>query len=86
MITFDPKYKPITYNTIYNNLYAQDSITYDNNAEAYPCLKIYVNGTINRTYKLNASNLESGGFNLQIHPSNSNINFYTFRTYDKALS
>lgn len=85
-ITFDPNYKPSTYLNLYDKFLSVDDITYSKNAEAYPCLKIYVNGTINRTIRLTSDDLESDGFNLQIHPSNSNINFYAFKTYDKALS
>lgn len=87
IITFDPNYIPNTYNTVYNQLYSVDNITYDKNAVAYPCLKIYINGVINRTIKLNSEDLAvDGSFKLQIHPTNSNINFYGFRTYDKALN
>lgn len=85
LITFDPDYKPDTYINIYDQLYAEDNIKYSNTAKAYPCLKIYVNGVINRTIMINANDLGSD-FNLQIHPNSSNINFYTFRTYEKALS
>ena len=86
IITFDPNYKPDTYNTIYNQLYSEGDINYDTHAIAYPCLKIYIDGVINRTISLKSEDLENNGFNLQIHPKSSNINFYTFRTYDKALS
>jgi hypothetical protein len=85
LITFDPDYKPSTYKHIYNDLYKAGSITYDD-AKSYPCLKIYINGTINRTIQLTADDLRNNGFNLQINPKNSSTNFYVFRTYDKALN
>lgn len=87
LITYDPNYKPNTYNTIYDMFYTSGSTTYTNSAQPYPCLKIYVNGTINRVISVNPSTIcESPDFNFQIHPSNSNINFYIFRTYDKTLN
>ena len=86
LITFDPAYKPSTYNKLYNELYKAGSVTYDEYAKPYPCLKIYVNGTINRTIQLTKDDLNDNGFNLQINPKNSNTNFYVFRTYDKVLT
>ena len=86
LITFDPSYKPSTYSNIYNNLYKAGTVTYNEFAKPYPCLKIYVNGTINRTIQLTAQDLQGDSFSLQINPKNSNTNFYVFRTYDKALN
>ncbi len=87
IITFDPNYKPNTYTHIYDQLYSEGDINYSNSAQNYPCLKIYVDGVINRAIRLAGEELQNEtGFKLQIHPKASNINFYVFRTYDKALS
>jgi hypothetical protein len=87
MITYDPEYKPNTYEKMYDMFFTSGSTTYSANAKAYPCLKIFVNGTINRIISVGSGTLSSEkDFKLQIHPSNSNINFYIFRTYDKTLS
>jgi hypothetical protein len=87
MITYDPEYKPSTYDLLYDKLFTSGSTTYTGSAKAYPCLKFYVNGTINRVISVGSSTICSeSDFKLQIHPSNSNINFYIFRTYDKALN
>ena len=87
MITYDPVYKPSTYEKMYDAFFTSGSTTYTNAAQAYPCLKIYVNGTINRIISIGSSTICSeSDFKFQIHPSNSNVNFYIFRTYDKALN
>ena len=87
MITYDPVYKPSTYEKMYDAFFTSGSTTYTNTAQAYPCLKIYVNGTINRIISIGSSTICSeSDFKFQIHPSNSNVNFYIFRTYDKALN
>lgn len=87
LITYDPNYKPSTYDFLYDKFFTSGSTTYTSSAQSYPCLKIYVNGTINRIISIGSSTIcEDSDFNFQIHPSNSNINFYIFRTYDKALS
>lgn len=87
LITYDPNYKPSTYDFLYDKFFTSGSTTYTSSAQAYPCLKVYVNGTINRIISIGSSTIcEDSDFNFQIHPSNSNINFYIFRTYDKTLS
>jgi hypothetical protein len=87
MITYDPAYKPNTYEKMYDMFFTSGSTSYSNDAKAYPCLKIFVNGTINRIISVGSGTLSSKkDFELQIHPSNSNVNFYIFRTYDKALN
>ena len=87
MITYDPEYKPNTYEKMYDMFFTSGSTTYSADAKAYPCLKIFVNGTINRIISVGSGTLSAEkDFKLQIHPSNSNINFYIFRTYDKTLS
>ncbi len=90
MITFDPAYLPSQYKeTIYNELYpGYDKTSADNGPSGYQCLKIYVNGVINRSVTINRANLfdSNNKFSLQIHPTNSNINIYGFRTYSKCLN
>lgn len=87
MITYDPNYKPSTYEQMYDKFFTSGSTTYSGSAKAYPCLKFYVNGTINRIISVGSSTIcGERDFKFQIHPSNSNINMYIFRTYDKALS
>ena len=87
IITYDPNYKPSTYDLLYDKFFTTGSTTYTKNAESYPCLKIYVNGVINRIISVSSATICSeNDFKLQIHPTNSNINFYTFRTYDKTLT
>lgn len=87
MITYDPDYKPSTYDLLYDKLFTSGSTTYTGSAQAFPCLKFYVNGTINRVISIGSSTIcSTSDFNLQIHPSNSNINYYIFRTYDKTLN
>jgi hypothetical protein len=87
IITYDPEYKPSTYEKMYDMFYHYNNITYSNNAEAYPCLKVYVNGTINRVISVSPPTIcGDSNMKFQIHPSNSSINFYIFRTYDKALN
>jgi hypothetical protein len=87
MITFDPEYKPNTYETMYDMFFTSGATKYSSDAKTYPCLKIFVNGTINRIISVGSGTLSSeNDFKLQIHPTNSNINYYIFRTYDKALN
>ena len=87
MITYDPNYKPSTYDNIYDMFYASGSTKYTTDAAAFPCFKVYVNGTINRVISVGSGTIcEENDFKMQIHPSNSNVNFYIFRTYDKALN
>ena len=87
VITYDPEYKPSTYEQLYDSLFTSGSVSYSTSAKAYPCFKVYVNGTINRIISVGSSTICSeNDFKLQIHPSNSNINFYVFRTYDKTLN
>lgn len=87
MITYDPAYKPSTYDLLYNKFYVIGSTNYTSNAEAYPCLKVYVNGTINRIISIGSSTIcGESDLKMQIHPTNSNANFYILRTYDKTLS
>ena len=87
MITYDPEYKPNTYEKMYDMFYTSGSTTYTANAKSYPCLKIFVNGTINRIISVSPGTISSkNSLELQIHPTNSNINYYIFRTYDKALN
>ena len=87
VITYDPEYKPSTYEQLYDQLFTSGSVSYSTSAKAYPCFKVYVNGTINRIISVGSGTICSeNDFKLQIHPSNSNINYYIFRTYDKALN
>lgn len=87
LITYDPAYKPNTYDVLYDKLFTSGSTTYTGSAKAFPCLKFYVNGTINRVISIGASTICSeNDFKFQIHPTNSNINMYIFRTYDKCLN
>ena len=61
---------------------------------AYNILRIFVNGTINREIRLDdfkgwlSGTKESSNatFNFQIHPISSDVEFYTIRTYTKALN
>lgn len=86
-ITYDSQYKPNTYEILYDKFFNLNNVSYSNNAESFPCLKIYVNGVINRIISVGEGVISSDNdFKLQIHPSNSNINFYIFRTYDKCLN
>lgn len=87
VITYDPEYKPNTYDQLYDKFFTLGDTSYTKNAQSYPCLKFYVNGTINRIISIGSDTICSeSDFKLQIHPTNSNINFYIFRTYDRALS
>ena len=87
VITYDPAYKPSTYERMYDMFYSRENINYSKNAEAFACLKIYVNGTINRVISVNRTQLSNtANFPFQIAPENSNINLYVFRTYEKALA
>lgn len=87
VITYDPEYKPSTYEKVYDMLFTSGSTSYSTSAKPFPCLKVYVNGTINRIISVGSGTICSDSdFKLQIHPSNSNINFYIFRTYDKVLN
>lgn len=89
VITYDNSYKPSQYQkTIYDELYKGYSNAPGDGGPSYdPTLKIYINGTINRSITIDSSQLydAEGNFNLQIHPTNSNINIYGFRTYDICL-
>lgn len=87
VITYDPEYKPSTYDQLYDKFFTSGDTSYTKNAQSYPCLKFYVNGTINRVISIGSDTICSeSDFKLQIHPTNSNINFYIFRTYDRALN
>lgn len=90
MITYDGNYKPSRYqDTVYEDLYPNFGESYENGGpKNTPCLKIYINGTINRSVSIDPSQLYdfNNDFSLQIHPSNSNINIYGFRTYSKCLN
>ena len=86
-ITYDPAYKPSTYELLYDKFFTTGSTSYTSSAQAYPCLKFFVNGTINRIISISPSTICSKtDFEMQINPSNSNINYYIFRTYDRALN
>ena len=87
LITYDPEYKPSTYEQMYDMFYSNNSIKYSQHATSFACLKIYVNGTINRVIGVNKNQLyNTNNLPLQIAPTKSNINLYVFRTYDRALS
>lgn len=90
MITFDKRYKPKQYeDIIYKDLYPGFEKTAENGGpETSQCLKIYINGVINRSISIDSSQLLDyrSDFSLQIHPTNSNINIYGFRTYNKCLT
>ena len=87
MITYDPEYKPSTYDLLYDKFFTTGSTSYTKNAKTFPCLKFYVNGTINRIISIEPSTIcGESDFKMQIHPTNSNINYYIFRTYDRALN
>ena len=88
VITYDKQYKPTLYEkTIYSELYPGYEKSGNEGPSLDSTLKIYINGTINRSITINSSQLydEQGNFNLQIHPTNSNINIYGFRTYNDCL-
>ena len=88
VITYDKQYKPTLYEkTIYDELYPGYEKSGNEGPSLDSTLKIYINGTINRSITINSSQLydEQGNFNLQIHPTNSNINIYGFRTYNDCL-
>lgn len=84
IITYDANYKASTYNVLYDDLYQGDTTKFSQNAPTYPCLKIYINGTINRSVSVNKAKLGESYFN--IHPSSTNVNIYGFRTYAHCLS
>lgn len=90
MITFNKNYKPTLYqDSIYSDLYPGFEKSAENGGpENSQCLKIYINGVINRSISIDSGQLLDfkNDFSLQIHPSNSNINIYAFRTYTKCLS
>jgi hypothetical protein len=87
MITYDPEYKPSTYDLLYDKFFTTGSTSYTKNAKTFPCLKFYVNGTINRIISIEPSTIcGESDFKMQIHPTNSNINYYIFRTYDRTLN
>lgn len=84
VITYDANYKADTYNVLYDDLYHGDSSKFTTDAPTYPCLKVYINGTVNRSVSVNKAKLGESYFN--IHPSSANINIYGFRTYARTLS
>lgn len=83
IITYTQNYRPSTYSTLYDSLLSN----YSTQGATYNCLKIYVNGTINREVMVNPSQLmKDGKFEWQVNPKNSNVLFYIFRTYETALN
>ena len=73
VITYDKRYKPTLYEkTIYDELYPGYEKSGNEGPSLDSTLKIYINGTINRSITINSSQLydEQGNFNLQIHPTN----------------
>lgn len=87
LITYDPTYKPNTYNNIYDQLFNEGGLSYSDISRTYPILKIYVNGCINREIQIDPDLLKSENtFKFQICPKSSDLNLYIFRTYTRALS
>ena len=87
IFTFDPAYKPSTYNNIYDQLFDEGGSKFSTFNDTYPILKVYVNGTINREIELKTTDLASeDGFKLQINPTSSDLNLYIFRTYNWAFN
>lgn len=88
LVTYTKNYSPSTYSQIYNQLFSSDFSKKTN----YNVLKIYVNGTINREISLTPAQLSTNSdtvnpeFNFQIKPINSDVDFYSIRTYQKPLS
>lgn len=84
-ITYNHAYKPTTYENYLNDMYPGYK---DLNSGLLQCLKIYINGEINRSVSVFNFNglLENNKFTLQINPSYSDVNIYSLRTYDKCLS
>ena len=87
MFVFDPAYKPTTYVDTYNKFFTEGNESYSTLQHTYPILKVYVNGCINREIEVTRDDLKTeNGFKLQICPKTSDVNFYIFRTYRKALN
>lgn len=97
VITFKKGYYPTTYKeSVYEDLYGSgaDYIAgYESGAKsaAYDCMKIYINGTINRSFTVKITGDNSGQINyrnfaLQLMPEFCAIDIYGFRTYNKALT
>lgn len=50
-------------------------------------VRVFINGVIDREYKyVNLSDFNLNGFNLEIAPTGSDIDIYTLRVYNKALT
>lgn len=87
LFTFDPSYKPATYNNIYDQLFDEGGTKFSTFNDTYPILKVFVNGCINREIELKTTDLQNEeGFKLQINPSSSDLNLYIFRTYNWAFN
>ena len=92
LVTFKRQYMPSTYkDSTYELLFPKYK---EKTSFAYNILRIFVNGTINREIRLDdfkgwlSGTKESSNatFNFQIHPISSDVEFYTIRTYTKALN
>lgn len=92
LVTFERQYMPSTYkDSTYELLFPKYK---EKTSFAYNILRIFVNGTINREIRLDdfkgwlSGTKESSNatFNFQIHPISSDVEFYTIRTYTKALN
>lgn len=84
-ITYNHAYKPTTYENYLNDMYPNYE---DLNSGLLQCLKIYINGEINRSISVFNFDglLKDNKFTLQINPTYSDVNIYSLRTYDKCLS
>ena len=92
IVTFEKQYMPSTYkDSTYELLFPKYK---EKTSFAYNILRIYVNGTINREIRLDdfkgwlsgTQESTNATFNFQIHPISSDVEFYTIRTYTKALN
>lgn len=92
LVTFERQYMPSTYkDSTYELLFPKYK---EKTSFAYNILRIFVNGTINREIRLDdfkgwlSGTKESSNatFSFQIHPISSDVEFYTIRTYTKALN
>lgn len=92
LVTFERQYMPSTYkDSTYELLFPKYK---EKTSFAYNILRIFVNGTINREIRLDdfkgwlsgTKGSSNATFNFQIHPISSDVEFYTIRTYTKALN
>lgn len=79
LITYCKEYAPSTYD--YESIYGRYDLT---PADKFDCIKIYVNGVINRVIPRNS--IVFGDSYLQINSSKASTNFYIFRVYNECLN